>query len=187
MADVHHRVLGEAGDAQEGVDGLARGGEREARGAVPRHVARAVRQHGADVAAGGQAVVALAALRQEHRHHRVPHGHLLDMLPHALHHAGQTGQWTRRINNANAMATDRTACMCSSIYRRLEQNSNFSFFFSEQNKTGLKVNCGCLNVSLPYCFVPEDGRIHGRQILQKGTKTVCVSNKTTKICAWIWI
>ena len=88
VRDVHHRVLGEAGDAQEAVDGLARGGEREARGAVPRHAAGAVGQRGADVAAGGPAVVALAALRQEHRHHRVPHGHLLHMLPHALHHSG---------------------------------------------------------------------------------------------------
>jgi hypothetical protein len=43
------------------VDGLARGGEREARRAVPRHAAGAVRQRGADVAAGGDAVGALPA------------------------------------------------------------------------------------------------------------------------------
>jgi len=86
VRDVHHRVLGEAGDAQEAVDGLASGGEREARGAVPRHDAGAVRQRGADVAAGGDAVGALPALRQEHRHHRVAHAHFVHMVPHALHH-----------------------------------------------------------------------------------------------------
>ena len=87
VRDVDDGVLGEAGDGQEVVDGLAGGGEREARRAVPRH-AGAVRQRGAEVAAGGEAVGALPALRQEHRHHRVAHGHLLHLLPHALHHAG---------------------------------------------------------------------------------------------------
>ena len=89
VRDVDDGVLGEAGDGQEAVDGLAGGGEREARGAVARHEAGAVRQRGADVAAGGEAVGAPAALRQEHRHHRVARGHLLHMVPDALHHAGE--------------------------------------------------------------------------------------------------
>jgi hypothetical protein len=91
VRDVDDGVLGEAGDGQEAVDGLAGGGEREARGAVARHEAGPVRQRGADVAAGGEAVGALAALRQEHRHHRVARGHLLHMVPDALHHAGNLG------------------------------------------------------------------------------------------------
>ena len=87
VRDVDDGVLGEAGDGQEVVDGLAGGGEREARRAVPRHAA-AARQRGAEIAAGGAAVGALPALRQEHRHHRVAHGHLLYLLPDALHHTG---------------------------------------------------------------------------------------------------
>ena len=50
VRDVDDGVLGEAGDGQEVVDGLAGGGEREARRAVPRHAA-AARQRGAEVAA----------------------------------------------------------------------------------------------------------------------------------------
>jgi len=38
VSDVDDGVLGEAGDGQEVVDGLAGGGEREARRAVPRHM-----------------------------------------------------------------------------------------------------------------------------------------------------
>lgn len=89
VGDVNDGVLGEAGDGEEVADGLAGGDGGEARRAVARHEAGDVGQFGAEVAAVGEAVRALTALRGEHRHHHVTHRHLLHVLPHALHHTGE--------------------------------------------------------------------------------------------------
>ena len=86
LVHVHHGVLAEAGNAEEVVERDA-AGVAEPGGVVARHPrAHRERELGAYVAPGWPAVSALAALRQERRHHRVPRGEALHVLAHALHH-----------------------------------------------------------------------------------------------------